>query len=332
MFFYFFKIFLKMSLKEKIEDFINEKFNYFENQPFEINFAFYNKFPIIYDNTCYIYSIIENKIDLSNKKDKILKIKILKSHFDILMFKHENNSIPIIKFLFICLIEKLIIKEEKENNNYNNYLNLYKYSFITNNLKKYIFSYIKEKIYEKENKIFPHWLITPETIQKKTILKCKFLLENILLGNNNNNNKMIKFINTKSENMNLYNINDYINNINEIYSPIEIEPLKINNQIFNDENKFQEIFMNDLEIEVVKDNNDYDNNLFESKEKILEELPEKIKKVIEKFKGFKFTKKIFEDYYFREFNDNKNENQINEINGENQFLGKKKKFKINYYK
>ena len=85
--------------------------------------------------------------------------------------------------------------------------------------------------------------------------------------------------------------------------------------------------MNDLEIEVVKDNNDYDNNLFESKEKILEELPEKIKKVIEKFKGFKFTKKIFEDYYFKVFN-NKNDNKINEMNIENQFLGKKKKLKL----
>ncbi len=104
----------KMSLKEKLEEFINGNFNSYDNESFEINLTFLNNVPIIYDDTGFLYVILDKKIDLKNKKVKELKVNIIKSHFDILIFKHFKNPNSNIKFGFICFINELKIKEEKK--------------------------------------------------------------------------------------------------------------------------------------------------------------------------------------------------------------------------
>ena len=89
---------------------------------------------------------------------------------------------------------------------------------------------------------------------------------------------------------------DYDNNINENNSPIEIDPLKVNNEIFNDENKFKEIFFNTFEIPI--NNKEDDNkNINDLKEKLLYEMPDDIKKLIQRYEKVKFTKKMFDDYF-----------------------------------
>ena len=299
-----------MSLKEKIEEFINRNFNFYQNEIFEIELTFLNNFPIIYDDTGFLYVILDKKIDLKNKKEKDLKVKIINSHFDILIFKNLKNGISNIKFNFICIIKELKIIEEKEKNIFANYLNIYKFDSITNNFKKFIFSYIKEKVDDNRYKnIFPHWILTPEMIKKKIIPKCNFTLENILLGNDSIN-QTIKIININNEKIHLFNLMDYINNINEVISPIEIDPLKVNNEIFNDENKFKEIFLNTFEIQV-KENFNENKNLIDLKEKLIDEIPENIKSIIEKYEGFKFNKKMFDDYYNKKLVQSNNNNFMN---------------------
>ena len=89
---------------------------------------------------------------------------------------------------------------------------------------------------------------------------------------------------------------DYDNNINENNSPIEIDPLKVNNEIFNDENKFKEIFFNTFEMPI--NNKEDDNkNINDLKEKLLYEMPDDIKKLIQRYEKVKFTKKMFDDYF-----------------------------------
>ena len=295
-----------MSLKEKIEEFINGNFNSYDNESFEINLTFLNNLPIIYDDTGFLYVILDKKIDLKNKKEKDLKVKIINSHFDILIFKNLKNGISNIKFNFICIIKELKIIEEKEKNIFANYLNIYKFDSITNNFKKFIFSYIKEKVDDNRYKnIFPHWILTPEMIKKKIIPKCNFTLENILLGNDSIN-QTIKIININNEKIHLFNLMDYINNINGVISPIEIDPLKVNNEIFNDENKFKEIFFNTFEIPI--NNKEDDNkNINDLKEKLLYEMPDDIKKLIQRYEKVKFTKKMFDDYFNKKKSKSKND-------------------------
>ena len=292
-----------MSLKERIERFIIGNFNYFENEIFEINVSFINKVPIIYDDSCFIYALFNKKIDLSNIKENDLKVNVISSHFDIIVFK--NNSISNIKLILICIIDDLKVNEEKVNEKKNDInKNIYNYDSITSNFQKFIFSYIKEKIDDKQYKNqFPHWLITPDMIKNKEIPNCNFTIENILLGNESINHK-IKLVNSSNENIYLYNLNDYIENINSIISPIEIDPLKINNEIFNDDNKYKEIFINTYEIEIVRYNK---KNLYDLREKLIEEMPDSIKELIERYEGIKFTKKMFDDYKTKKLNNNNNE-------------------------
>jgi hypothetical protein len=100
---------------------------------------------------------------------------------------------------------------------------------------------------------------------------------------------------------------DYDNNINENNSPIEIDPLKVNNEIFNDENKFKEIFFNTFEIPI--NNKEDDNkNINDLKEKLLYEMPDDIKKLIQRYEKVKFTKKMFDDYFNKKKSKTENNN------------------------
>ena len=304
-----------MSLKEKVERFIQGNFNYFENEIFEINMSFINKIPIIYDDSCFIYTLLNKKIDLSNKKYNDLKVNVFRSHFDIFIYKTNNNSISNIKLILICIIDELKINEEKENKNQIK-KNIYYYDSITTNFQKFIFSYIKEKIDDKEYKN-----------QNKEIPNCNFTIENILLGNESINQK-IKFINLSKENIYLYNLMDYFDNINSIFSPIEIDPLKINNEIFNDDNKYKEIFINTYEIEIVRYNK---KNLYDLREKLIEEMPDSIKELIERYEGIKFTKKMFDDYKTKKLNNNNNERIKDNGKKKNQNSPNKNEIKNNNY-
>ena len=97
------------------------------------------------------------------------------------------------------------------------------------------------------------------------------------------------------------------NNINDNNSPIEIDPLKANNEIFNDENKFKEIFFNTFEIPI--NNKEDDNkNINDLKEKLLYEMPDDIKKLIQRYEKVKFTKKMFDDYFNKKKSETKNNN------------------------
>ena len=91
-------------------------------------------------------------------------------------------------------------------------------------------------------------------------------------------------------------IMDYENHLNGNNFTIDIDPLKINNEIFNDENKFKEIFFNTFEMPI--NNKEDDNkNINDLKEKLLYEMPDDIKKLIQRYEKVKFTKKMFDDYF-----------------------------------
>ena len=153
-------------------------------------------------------------------------------------------------------------------------------------------------------------------IQNKEIPNCNFTIENILLGNDSINRK-IKLVNSSTENIYLYNLNDYFDNINSIFSPIEIDPLKINNEIFNEENRFDEIFLNTFEIKIKDFIFNENKNIIDLKEKLIDEIPENIKWLIIKYEGIKFNKKMFDDYFSQKLNknimNNKNNNSNNNI-------------------
>ena len=154
-------------------------------------------------------------------------------------------------------------------------------------------------------------------IKNKIIPECNITLENILLGNNSIN-QTIKLINTNKDNIHLYNIMDYINNINVVNSPIEIDPLKINNEIFNEENRFDEIFLNTFEIKIKDFIFNENKNIIDLKEKLIDEIPENIKWLIMKYEDIKFNKKMFDDYFSQKLNKNimNNKNNNNIINDE----------------
>ena len=129
---------------------------------------------------------------------------------------------------------------------------------------------------------------------------------------------------------------DYDNNINENNSPIEIDPLKVNNEIFNDENKFKEIFFNTFEIPI--NNKEDDNkNINDLKEKLLYEMPDDIKKLIQRYEKVKFTKKMFDDYFNKKKSKSKNndteekeiEIKIEQTNDKNEINTDSKNNKIN---
>ena len=108
-------------------------------------------------------------------------------------------------------------------------------------------------------------------------------------------------------------IMDYENHLNGNNFTIDIDPLKINNEIFNDENKFKEIFLNTFK-KPINHNDDDNKNLNDLKEKLLYEMPENIKKLIQRYEGVKFTKQMFDDYFkkikSKSINNNIEENEI----------------------
>ena len=102
-------------------------------------------------------------------------------------------------------------------------------------------------------------------------------------------------------------IMDYENHLNGNNFTIDIDPLKINNEIFNDENKFKEIFLNTFK-KPINHNDDDNKNLNDLKEKLLYEMPENIKKLIQRYEKVKFTKKMFDDYFNKKKSKTENNN------------------------
>ena len=128
---------------------------------------------------------------------------------------------------------------------------------------------------------------------------------------------------------------DYDNNINENNSPIETDPLKVNNEI-NDENKFKEIFLNTFELPI--NNKDDDNKTINDlKENLLNEMPDNIKKLIQRYENVKFTKKMFDDYFNKKKSKSKNDDteekeieiKIEQTNDKNEINTDSKNNKIN---
>ena len=131
-------------------------------------------------------------------------------------------------------------------------------------------------------------------------------------------------------------IMDYENHLNGNNFTIDIDPLKINNEIFNDENKFKEIFLNTFELPI--NNKDDDNKTINDlKENLLNEMPDNIKKLIQRYEGVKFTKKMFDDYFkkikSKSINNNIEENEIEikieQTNDKNEINTDSKNNKIN---
>ena len=129
---------------------------------------------------------------------------------------------------------------------------------------------------------------------------------------------------------------DYDNNINENNSPIETDPLKVNNEIFNDENKFKEIFLNTFELPI--NNKDDDNKTINDlKENLLNEMPDNIKKLIQRDENVKFTEEMFDDYFNKKKSKSKNDDteekeieiKIEQTNDKNEINTDSKNNKIN---
>ena len=128
---------------------------------------------------------------------------------------------------------------------------------------------------------------------------------------------------------------DYDNNINENNSPIETDPLKVNNEI-NDENKFKEIFLNTFELPINNKDDDI-KTINDLKENLLNEMPDNIKKLIQRYENVKFTKKMFDDYFNKKKSKSKNDDteekeieiKIEQTNDKNEINTDSKNNKIN---
>lgn len=288
-------------------DFTNSNFKSSNNLTFTTDLQIENNFPLIFDNNFYIHTILNINNSLLEKikaESSCIKIKILNSNFDLISYKINNKNE--IGFMIILIINDLTILEINEIKlNLESLYNINNHLEIVNKIQNFIFNFIKNNYNNFYNNQIPFFLINKETILNKKISNHNSIIENILLGNKSFFNK-IKLWNIENYSNN-FNINSLFNfiNFNQILnSYLQINPLLINLN-FQNYNK-NNLFLNTI---IIQDKN-YLNNL---KEKYINEMPNEIKFLINKYKNIKFNKKMFDDYKekINHENDIFNNNEIN---------------------
>ena len=142
------------NIYEAVENFINNKCQYFKNEPFitKINLQEEekNEFPIIHDENNFIKCIMNISAEKYQKLKgaeniKEIKVSIIDSSFELVFYKVGSHP-PTIKGILIIVINDIIkvSQNEEEMNIEKDLVDINNEYKILEKLKKFIFSYVKE--------------------------------------------------------------------------------------------------------------------------------------------------------------------------------------------
>jgi hypothetical protein len=285
----------KFKLYKNIENFIDNDCLYQKNESFNINFFWKNEnadaLPQVNDGSNYIQCIInipkeKESIIKEAQNSKEIKINIIDSSFEFVLYKNNSNP-SVIKCLLLLIIndiektEQDTNEEKKEKKEKMSDINSeYK---LLENLKKFIFNYIKKNKKNKSN-------------------SSNNVLENILLNGAKNG---IRFFNHEKNGMNYEdeNIKKIIEIIKSKSSKLEIKQKKNENEKNNKTSEVGEGKQvnkngkkeNDKDINDVLDelNPDFKNELIY---RYLDEMPEEIVNLMKKYRNINFTKNMYMEY------------------------------------
>ena len=293
----------KFKLYNNIENFINNNCKYNKNESFNIKFSVQNdnlnSLPRVNDGANFIQCIM----NIPKEKESIIKdaqnsneidVKIIDSSFEFVLYKN-NNNLSVIKCLILLIIndfEKVEQNTEEEKKEKISDINSeYK---LLENLKKFIFHYIKKNKKNKNNS------------------NNTYILENILLAGAQNG---IRFFNHEQNGINYEdeNIKKIIEIIKTISSKLEIKQKKnenekndktnegtVDKQVNKSAKKENENDINEVLDEL---NPDYKNELIY---RYLDEMPEEIVALMKKYRNINFTKSMYMEYLDKNKNDGEN--------------------------
>lgn len=219
------------------KSFLENKCPYKENEEFKASIALNeskdNEYPTLFDNDYNIQCVInldDNNYDvMKNNKNNIINCLIKKSNFDILFYK-TNNKTPTIGIIIILIINEIeILKDSNKKIKLFSSVNINLSNEISDLIKLFVFEYIKSNLLTYS---FPHWMVDPVSLANHTLPFTNYLVENLLLGMKSIGRK-ISLLNTPPEIIKGQRIEKYVNFIENVISPAEIVPLKINKEIFN---------------------------------------------------------------------------------------------------
>ena len=303
----------KFKLYKNIENFIDNDCLYQKNESFNINFFWKNEnadaLPQVNDGSNYIQCIInipkeKESIIKEAQNSKEIKINIIDSSFEFVLYKNNSNP-SVIKCLLLLIINDIERTEQDTNEEKKEKMSDINSEYkLLENLKKFIFNYIKKNKKNKGN-------------------SSNNILENILLNEAKNG---IRFFNHEKNGINYEdeNIKKIIEIIKSISSKLEIKQKKNEtekNNKTNDIGEGKQVNKNgkkehDKDINEVLDelNPDFKNELIY---RYLDEMPEEIVNLMKKYRNINFTKNMYMEYI-----DNK-KNSTNGVENEDKKDGMK---------
>lgn len=281
-----------------VNNFLNNKCGLVDNAPFSayisINETKESEFPIVYDKEYNINCIFNSKNLFDNiiKENNNKKFNIKQSNFDLLFYKTNNNT-PSIGVLIVLIINEIECEEVQDNKRNNDTTNINLSNEVNESIKKFIYSYITEKELSND---FPHWSIDSSSFTSKQIPHSNYSIENLLLGYNSIARK-IRLLNFSLEKLNGNAVEQYVQYVENVISPVEIMPCKIDNkELKENESKekedklYKKIFLNTL---IIHNKGEY---LADLRKKYIAVMPKDLKNLLEKYKYFRFNKKMFISY------------------------------------
>ena len=276
------------NLYKSVESFIDNNCEYKKNEPFIINYSKENEnsggLPTIDDNSKYIQCVVnipKEKQDIL-KDAKEIKINIVDSSFEFVLYKSNNSpsNINCLLLLIINDIERVEAQEIfKTGNNKKELNNINTEHYLLENLKRFIYNYIKNN--KKKNKSSDN------------------VIETILLKDARDG---IRFFNFGANGIDYENENTkkIIEIIKSIPSKLEIKKKtseKKNTEEPKGENEGNKSTkkQNENDINEVLDelNPDYKNELID---RYLDEMPEEIVNLMKRYKNINFTKNMYHEY------------------------------------
>ncbi len=276
------------NLYKSVESFIDNNCEYKKNEPFIINYSKENEnsggLPTIDDNSKYIQCVVnipKEKQDIL-KDAKEIKINIVDSSFEFVLYKSNNSpsNINCLLLLIINDIERVEAQEIfKTGNNKKELNNINTEHYLLENLKRFIYNYIKNN--KKKNKSSDN------------------VIETILLKDARDG---IRFFNFGANGIDYENENTkkIIEIIKSIPSKLEIKKKtseKKNTEEPKGENEGNKSTkkQNENDINEVLDelNPDYKNELID---RYLDEMPEEIVNLMKRYKNINFTKNMYNEY------------------------------------
>ena len=282
----------KFKLYKNIENFIDNDCLYQKNESFNINFFWKNEsvdtLPQVNDGSNYIQCIInipkeKESIIKEAQNSKEIKINIIDSSFEFVLYKNNSNP-SVIKCLLLLIINDIEKTEQDTNEEKKEKMSDINSEYkLLENLKKFIFNYIKKNKKNKSN-------------------SNNNVLENILLNGAKNG---IRFFNNEKNGINYEdeNIKKIIEIIKSISCKLEIKQKKNENEKNNKTNEAGEgkqVNKNgkkdhDKDINEVLDelNPDFKNELIY---RYLDEMPEEIVNLMKKYRNINFTKNMYMEY------------------------------------